>query len=103
MLIQALKQARVTDPSKILFVDDNLGNVKAAQREGWGRCVHFCEAGLLAVEGGKLRTIGGDTPSSSQGATEEKAAQKVGEIAVVSELQQLRKVWPDLFVQKQES
>lgn len=101
LLLQALKQARVTDPSKILFIDDNLGNVKAAQSEGWGRCVHFCEAGLLAVEGGKLRTIGDDTPSLPHDRTEEKVAQKVGEIAVVNELQQLRKVWPDLFVQEQ--
>lgn len=92
---QALKQARVTDPSKILFIDDNLSNVKAAQREGWGRCVHFCEAGLQAVEGGKLRTIGDDTPSPPH----QMEAQKVGEIAVVNELQQLRSVWPDLFVQ----
>ena len=94
---QALKQARVTDTSKVLFIDDNIGNVKAAHCEGWGRCVHFCEAGLLSVEGGKVRTIGDDAPSQhSEG---QKEPQNVGEIAVVNDLQQLRSVWPDLFVQ----
>lgn len=86
----------------MLFVDDNLGNVKAAQSEGWGRCVHFCEAGLQAVEGGKLRTIGDESPSSTLQLGEKRQPQKVGEIAVVNTLQELRDIWPDLFVQGQE-
>ncbi|KAI0921841.1 hypothetical protein AcV5_000677 [Taiwanofungus camphoratus] len=56
----ALKKAVVTDPSKCLFVDDSRKNVDAARILGWGRCVHFCERGMIAVEGGKAKEIGRD-------------------------------------------
>jgi len=53
---QALQAAGVTDPSKCLFVDDNLNNVKAAKKLGWASSVWYREeesfnAGSPNVEG----------------------------------------------------
>ncbi|KAF9818319.1 hypothetical protein IEO21_02834 [Rhodonia placenta] len=85
----ALRNAGVTDPSKCYFVDDSRTNVLAAHKLGWGRCVHFCERGLVAVEGGKEKEIGGDAglfPDDSG-------------ISTVSDLEELRTVWSNLFKQ----
>ncbi|KAI6035156.1 pyrimidine 5-nucleotidase [Pisolithus orientalis] len=83
----AMKQAGIFDPSKCLFIDDSKQNVVAAKKLGWGRCAHFYEAGLEAMEGGKLKTLGrnGDTAASANG------------VVVITDLEDLRKVWPDIF------
>lgn len=68
-------------------MDDNRGNIDAAKRLGWGRCVHFHERGLGAVENGKIDIIGS---AREQGATD-------NDVSVISDLQELRVVWPDIF------
>ena len=85
---QAMSKAGITDPKKCCFIDDSRGNVAAALKVGWGRCVHFCEHGLDAVEGGKLRQIG----VSADGKKEE-----FREATVIGKLEELRVVWADLF------
>lgn len=47
---QALKKAKVNDPSKCYFVDDNLQNVQAAKKLGWGSCVYFREKKTIDEE-----------------------------------------------------
>lgn len=84
---KALIQANVTDPSKCLFVDDNRGNVDAAKRERWGRCVHFHEAGLQSVKDGSAEEIGSKRDEDVVG----------NDIAVISNLEELRVLWPDIF------
>ncbi|KAI4525667.1 pyrimidine 5-nucleotidase, partial [Schizophyllum commune Loenen D] len=70
---QALQKAGITDPSKCYFVDDSLKNLKAAHALGWGHLAHFCEHDLETEEG----------------------------IDIVSNLQQLRTVWPEIFKEGQ--
>lgn len=79
--------AGITDPSKCLFVDDSITNVRAAHELGWGRCVHFCERGLRSVEGGRVKEIGSDSPAESDDSG----------IQVISRLEELRTLWPDIF------
>jgi pyrimidine and pyridine-specific 5'-nucleotidase len=85
VVVQALKIAGVSDPQKCYFIDDSRSNVAAAHRLGWGHCVHFCEKGVETVEGGRPKRIGAD----GQPALEE--------VPVVSELEELRKIWRELF------
>jgi pyrimidine and pyridine-specific 5'-nucleotidase len=77
----------VADPSKCLFVDDNRGNIDAARALDWGRCVHFCEAGVETVEGGQVKTIG----------SKRSAGAEPNGVVVISDLEELRTVWPDIF------
>ena len=84
---QALRQANLSDPSKCFFVDDNRKNVDVAKKLGWGSCVHFCEAGLEVVEGGKLKQIADER---EQGAVED-------DIPVINDLEELRVVWRQIF------
>jgi len=84
---QALKKANVSDPKLCYFVDDNRGNIDAAQALGWGHCVHFCERGLQHVEGGKVKQIGDDRVD---GATD-------NGVQVIADLEELRVVWPEIF------
>ena len=79
----ALRTAHVSDPSQTYFIDDSRTNVKAAQALGWGHVVHFLEKGIEAVEGGKRKVIGSDEAG--------------GDITAVSDLQQLREVWKEIF------
>jgi len=81
---EAMKQANLTDPSKCYFVDDSKTNIEAALELGWGKCVHFCEQGMQAVEGGKVKEIG-QAGSVANGAV------------VISRLEELRTVWPEVF------
>ncbi|KAF9247306.1 pyrimidine 5-nucleotidase [Melanogaster broomeanus] len=83
----AMKMANVSDPSKCLFVDDSKLNVIAAKQLGWGRCAHFHEVGLDTMEGGKMKKleINGDPGADME------------EIAVISNLEELRVVWSDIF------
>jgi len=84
---KALIQANVTDPSKCLFVDDNRGNVDAARREGWSRCVHFREPKLGSVEGNMVEKVGIERDKE---AVEDN-------VAVISNLEELRVLWRDIF------
>jgi len=86
--IQALKQAGISDPSRCYFVDDSRLNIVSAKRLGWGHCVHFHEVGLETVEGGKAKTLTRDTYTTDpEGVTE------------ISDLEELRTVWPEIFIQ----
>ena len=87
--LQALSQAKVTDPSKCFFVDDSRSNVIAAQTLGWGRCVHFSEQGMEVVEGGKKKIIEQDGENGSDNS-----------VVVIGDLEELRAVWHDIFMDK---
>lgn len=83
MSSQALEKANVTDPSKCYFIDDSRLNVDAAKQLGWGHCVHFCERGMISVEGGRPKEIGSESdilPKDS-----------------VTTLEELRAAWPEIF------
>ncbi|KAF8897624.1 pyrimidine 5-nucleotidase [Infundibulicybe gibba] len=84
----AMKQAGVPSPSKCYFVDDNRGNVDAARAQGWAHCAHFCEVGLEAMEGGRLKEIGeersNDRPENDG-------------VAIIGNLEELRRIWPEIF------
>lgn len=82
-----MRKVGVTDPKKYCFVDDNRKNVAGAVGIGWGRCVHFCEHGLHAVEGGVRLQIGmgADGQPTPRDAT------------VINKLEELRVIWADLF------
>ncbi|TFK23236.1 pyrimidine 5-nucleotidase [Coprinopsis marcescibilis] len=84
----AMEKAKITDPSKCYFVDDNRSNVDAAISLGWGHCVHFCETGLESVEGGKLSQIDNERLPGAQHVMTD-----------ISSLEELRKIWPEVFVQ----
>jgi len=75
-----MQQAGVQDPAKCLFVDDSLKNLKAAKAVGWIRSVHFREHGPAHTPGGQEELITEDG------------------IPVINNLQQLRDVWPEIFV-----
>ncbi|EKM59208.1 uncharacterized protein PHACADRAFT_191528 [Phanerochaete carnosa HHB-10118-sp] len=83
--LDAMSKAGVEDPKRCFFIDDSRNNVAAAVKLGWGRCVHFCEAGLETVEGGKTRQIGADGKDALPEAT------------VIGRLEELRTVWNDVF------
>jgi len=85
---RAMHQVGVRDPSKCLFVDDSLNNVEGARRIGWTRSVHFQECGSETTE--VLRV-------NHTAKNQEKIVTKDG-IPIISNLQQLRVVWPDIFV-----
>lgn len=84
---KAMEEANVSDPSTCYFVDDNRVNVDAARALGWN-VVWFCERGLVHVEGGKVKEIGRERIEDGEES-----------VAVVNHLEELRKVWPDVFVE----
>ena len=84
-----MEKAGISDPAKCYFVDDSHANIKAARELGWGHCVHFCERGLVHMEGGKQKYIGSDIQDGPE--TEG--------IISVANLEDLRTVWPELFKQ----
>ncbi|KAJ7665522.1 pyrimidine 5-nucleotidase [Mycena rosella] len=83
----ALTKVQVSDPSKCYFVDDNWLNVKAARDLGWGRVAHFRETGLVHVEGGQAKEIGG---------SDRKDSEQKG-LDVITDLEQLRTIWAEVF------
>ncbi|KAH7876280.1 pyrimidine 5-nucleotidase [Lentinula edodes] len=89
---KAMSLASVIDPSKCYFIDDNWRNVQAAQKIGWAHCVHFCERGLEHVEGGKVTKISSTAKANVDSKQEEQL-----DIKVISELEELRDVWPEIF------
>ena len=82
---QAMEKAGVNDPSKCYFIDDNKRNVEAALNLGWKNSVHFCEKGLEHVEGGKVMQINTKVQDDGHAFT------------VISDLEELRTVWPEIF------
>ncbi|KAJ7094668.1 pyrimidine 5-nucleotidase [Mycena belliarum] len=82
----ALEKARVSDPSKCYFVDDNRINVDAARALGWGHVAHFCETGLVHVEGGKVKKIGSDRKNDAENG-----------VKVITDLEELRTIWAEVF------
>ena len=115
-----MEKAGVTDPSTCYFIDDSrksdrlifrteyrtrfsLGmNIQAAESLGWGHCVHFCEFGLLTTVGGVKERIddysvdADGSPASSKDAASEQ--ERKGRKSV-RDLEELRSVWPEIFVQ----
>ncbi|KAJ4481648.1 pyrimidine 5-nucleotidase [Lentinula edodes] len=89
---KAMSLASVIDPSECYFIDDNWRNVQAAQKIGWAHCVHFCERGLEHVEGGKVTKISSTAKANVDSKQEEQL-----DIKVISELEELRDVWPEIF------
>ncbi|KAJ2936703.1 hypothetical protein H1R20_g390, partial [Candolleomyces eurysporus] len=87
----AMAKAGLSDPSKCYFVDDNRGNVDAARALGWAHCVHFCEKGLEGVEGGRILQIDNER---APGAPD-------NDVIDVTTLEELRKVWPEIFKQSE--
>ncbi|KAI9512235.1 pyrimidine 5-nucleotidase [Russula earlei] len=85
----AMHQAGVQDPTKCLFVDDSLSNVEGARRVGWIHSVYFQEGGHQTTEPLHINHLA-KAPA--------KIITKDG-ISVISNLQQLRVVWPDIFVE----
>ena len=83
-----MQQAGVQDPAKCLFVDDSVNNLKAAKAVGWIRCVHFREHDPTAPEKPSVN----DTPGGQEEHPTEEGT------PVINNLQQLRDVWPDIFV-----
>ena len=84
-----MAKAGISNPAKCYFVDDSRMNVKAALKLGWGHCVHFCERGLVHMEGGKAKEIGSDI----QAGLEEDG------VVTITKLEELRTTWPELFKQ----
>ncbi|KZS98043.1 pyrimidine 5-nucleotidase [Sistotremastrum niveocremeum HHB9708] len=88
----ALQHASITDPSKVLFVDDSVSNVRAAKQLGWGSCVWLYERGEEWIEGGKVV----DREQERSGDNNEIP----GVDAEISNLQELRKIWKHIFVEE---
>ncbi|KAG5648982.1 hypothetical protein DXG03_000331 [Asterophora parasitica] len=84
----AMKKAKLSDPSKCYFIDDNRGNIDGARAQGWARCVHFCEQGLEAMEGGRTKQIDNERAPG---------AKVDDEVKIVTTLEELRGVWPEIF------
>jgi len=72
---QALTQAGINDPSHCYFIDDNLDNVRAAKKLGWKSCIYFREDPLDTTD-----------PSVVEGVDH-----------VISDLGELRQIWPEIF------
>jgi pyrimidine and pyridine-specific 5'-nucleotidase len=84
-----MDQAGVKDPAKCLFVDDTLENIEGGKRVGWIRSVYFREQepmGLWEQDVDHTRTGQGELPIEDK-------------IHIINDLQQLRSVWSDVFVQ----
>jgi len=84
-----MNQAGVRDTAKCLFVDDSLSNVKSARRVGWIRSVHFREHGPTTLQ----------EPAVNHTPTDQEKRPIEERIPIINSLQQLRNVWPDIFVQ----
>jgi len=90
----ALKKANIKSPASCYFIDDNLGNVRAAKALGWGSCVYFRE---------KTNVRGAGKSKAEEARTKEEEEIKGDETVegvdwVISDLEELRRVWSELFV-----
>ena len=81
-----MDKAGVNDPTRCLFVDDNLGNVKAAKGLGWIRSVHFREHAPETIDAHVTHTD-----------KDQKTITKDG-THIINNLQQLRDLWSDIFI-----
>jgi pyrimidine and pyridine-specific 5'-nucleotidase len=82
-----MAKAGLDDPSKCYFIDDNRKNVDTARALGWGHCVHFCEKGIEAMEGGRIKEIDdAREPGSIDNG-----------VVDITTLFELRQVWPEIF------
>lgn len=86
--IMAMKQAKISDPEKCYFIDDNRGNVDGARGLGWAHCVHFCEKGLEVVEGGVTKQISNERAPD---------AKDDSGVVIATTLDELRDIWPEIF------
>jgi pyrimidine and pyridine-specific 5'-nucleotidase len=86
-----MDKAGVNDPTRCLFVDDNLGNVEAAKSVGWIRSVHFREHAPETIEARVTHTD-----------KDQKTITKDG-THIINNLQQLRELWSDIFLPKHQS
>ncbi|KZP32961.1 pyrimidine 5-nucleotidase [Athelia psychrophila] len=86
-------QANVTDPSQSYFIDDNRRNIDAAKDLGWGHCAHLHETRPETQD-----TAGNGAQSIVEhiGSTR-KAGALANDAVVISNLQELRAVWPEVF------
>ena len=86
-----MDKAGVNDPTRCLFVDDNLGNVKAARSVGWIRSVHFREHAPETIDAHVTYTD-----------KDQKTITKDG-TPIINNLQQLRDLWSDIFLPKHQA
>ena len=84
-----MDKAGVNDPTKCLFVDDNLLNVKAARSVGWIRSVHFREHAPETI-GAPVTHTGKDQETITKDGT-----------PMINNLQHLRELWSDIFHEHQ--
>lgn len=82
-----MHQAGINDPTKCLFVDDNLSNVKAARGVGWIRSVHFREC-VPETNDARVTHTDKDQNTITKDGT-----------PMINNLQQLKELWPDIFLQ----
>jgi len=82
---EAMVRAGISDPSKCFFVDDSLKNVRVAKSLGWGSCVYYKEPPSE------------DSIATKGAAVFEQTSKIEGVDAVISSLEELRAVWPQLF------
>jgi len=68
-----MQRVGLTGPSKYLFIDDNLANVQGAKALGWGSCVYFWEH--KPVDADPIEGVD----------------------AIISDLEELRTIWPFAF------
>jgi pyrimidine and pyridine-specific 5'-nucleotidase len=85
-----MDKAGVNDPTRCLFVDDNLGHVKAARSVGWIRSVQFREHAPETIEAHVTHTDKDQETITKDG------------IPIINNLQQLRELWSDIFLPKRQ-
>lgn len=97
------------DRAKCFFIDDSLSNVRAAKTIGWGSCVWFREqlspearahlvSGDEAATQSALRAPSGSYAEQLKQSLEAgDGAETEGVDAVISNLHQLRNIWPQIF------
>jgi pyrimidine and pyridine-specific 5'-nucleotidase len=83
-----MDKAGINDPTRCLFVDDNLGNVKAARSVGWIRSVHFREHAPETIEKHVTHTDKDQETITKDGTP------------TINNLQQLRELWSHIFLPK---
>jgi pyrimidine and pyridine-specific 5'-nucleotidase len=86
-----MDKAGVNDPTRCLFVDDNLGHVKAARSVGWIRSVHFREHAPETIEAHVTHTDKDQETITKDGTP------------IINNLQQLRELWSDIFLPKHQT
>ncbi len=76
-------------------------NILAAENLGWGHCVHLCEFGLLTTIGGvkqRITDYSVDADGQPASSKQAEAEQKNEGYESVRNLEELRNVWPEIFI-----